>query len=615
MPPRGLAKIWYVDNEGLTEYGLPALVSVDDDMTTTSLMHQRAAENPDRPYCEYKNRQGEWITVTLREFSDRVDAAAKGIAAMGVKTGDSVGLLASTRFEWAVFDFAIMAAGALTVPIYPSSSASQLEWIVSDAALRLLIVETPKNAALALSVPGVPQVLTIEGDEPAVDVLVAAGHHVTDAELTARTTGIKAGDIASLVYTSGTTGNPKGVELTHGNLVEHALNAAAYPELQNLTSPGKRILLFLPLAHVLARHLEILTMASGMTLGFAPSPTTLPSDLRGFKPHWMLAVPRVLETFYNTAEAKTGGGTKQKLFRWSAEVSRRTAAARAKGRVSPLLAVQMRVADALVLHKVREAMGGEMQYIVSGGARLSPSLAYFYAGIGVTVLEGYGLTESSAPATCNPQNAPRVGTVGLPLPGCTVRIAEDGEVLIKGSNVFAGYHHHPEVTAEVLKDGWFATGDLGHLDADGYLAITGRKKEIIVTDAGKNVQPAGLEDAIRPDPVIQEVIVVGDAKPFIGALISLDQAMLRNWLSMNGLPVMTVAEASQHPDVKAHLKAIINEANKGVSKAEAVRRWRVLPRELTEADGEISASLKVRRRVVMDHFADLVDDMYATPGR
>ncbi|HZJ39871.1 MAG TPA: AMP-binding protein, partial [Demequina sp.] len=362
-------------------------------------------------------------------------------------------------------------------------------------------------------------------------------------------------------------------------------------------------------------HLEILSMASGMTLGFSPSLTTLPADLKSFRPHWMLAVPRVLEAFYNTTDARTGGGMKQRLFRWAADVSRRASVRRHVGRLGPLLAVQFRIADSLVLHKVREAMGGDLQYVVSGGARLSPALAHFYSGLGVTVLEGYGLTESSAPATCNPQDAPRVGTVGPPLPGCTVRIADDGEVLIKGPNVFPGYHHRDDLTAEVLRDSWFATGDLGSLDADGYLRITGRKKEIIVTDAGKNVQPAGLEDAIRPDPIIQEVIVVGDGKPFIGALISLDEQMLRAWLSGRGLPAMTVAQAADSADVKAHLKVVIAAANEGVSKIEAIRKWRVLPRELTEADGEFSASMKVRRKVVLEHFADVFDDIYATPRR
>lgn len=604
-----------VDKSSVRQFGLPGLVTAGNDISTTRLMRERAAAHPDRLYCEYKSATGSWVPVTLQQFEEQVIAVAKGLAASGVKPGGSVGLMASTRYEWALFDFAIMAAGAVTVPIYPSSSPSQVAWIASDAALTLLIVETPKTAALMKDLPGEVRVLAIDGDPPAVDALVAEGTGVTHEALESRRSGLTPDHVASIVYTSGTTGNPKGVELTHRNLVEHALNAAAYPDLHKLTSPGKRILLFLPLAHVLARHLEILSMASGMTIGFAPSPATLPGDLKSFRPHWMLAVPRVLEAFYNTADTRTGGGIKQRLFRWAARVSRRASARRQHGGLGAILATQLRIADLLVLHKVRDALGGQMQFVVSGGARLSPDLAHFYTGLGVTVLEGYGLTESAAPATCNPQDAPRVGTVGPPLPGCTIRIADDGEVLIKGPNVFAGYHRRDDLTAEALSDGWFATGDLGSLDADGYLRITGRKKEIIVTDGGKNVQPAGLEDAIRPDPIIQEVIVVGDGKPFIGALIALDAQMLTSWLASRGLPKMTIQQACESTEVAAHLKSLIVTANAGVSKAEAIRKWRVLPRELTEAEGEFSASMKVRRQVVIDHFAEVMEEMYATSRR
>ena len=599
-----------MDKAARTEFGLPALVAIADDYTVISLLRERATEHPDRTYCEHKNKSGGWVPVTLAEFRQQVEVVAKGIVASGVKRGDCVGLQASTRYEWALFDFAIMAAGAMTVPIYPSSSALQLEWIVADSALTMLIVETPKNRALAETVVNGPKLLTIDGDNGAVATLTELGAATTDAELAKRTADQRLDEVASVVYTSGTTGNPKGVELTHRNLVEHALNAAAYPDLHEVTKPGNRLLLFLPLAHVLARHLEILSLASGMTIGFAPSPATLPSDLKTFKPHWMIAVPRVLEAFYNTAEARTGGGINQKLFNWAARVSRDAAAARQRGGLGPILTLELAIADRLVLHKIRDAMGGQMRFIVCGGAKLAPKFGYFYTGLGVSVLEGYGLTESSAPTTCNPQFASLVGTVGPPLPGCTVRIADDGEVLLKGPNIFAGYRHAPELTAEVLKDGWFATGDLGSLDANGYLTLTGRKKEIIVLDAGKNVQPAGLEDAIRTDPIVQEVVVIGDGQAFVAALIALDEPMLAHWLTQRGLPKMTIAEAGAHPDVQAHLKTLVAGANATVSKTEAIRKFRVLPRPLNEAEGEFSASMKVRRKVVIEHFADVVDDIY-----
>ncbi len=596
-----------MDTGDLTEFGLPALVTLDTDETVTSLLRARAAANPDRTYCEFKH-EGGWKPVSLAEWEHLVSAVAKGIAATGVKRGDTVGLMASTRYEWALFDMAIMAAGAMTVPIYPSSSASQVNWIAEDARLALLIVETSRMGTIASGLAHSPRVLVI--DDGAVADLTAAGADMTDDDLWARTADARLDDTASIVYTSGTTGNPKGVELTHRNLVEHALNAAAYPDLHEVTQPGSRLLLFLPLAHVLARHLEILSLASGMTIGFAPSPATLAGDLKSFKPHWMIAVPRVLEAFYNTVESRTGGGVKGKLFRWAAAVSRSAARAEESGRPSPLVKAQLALADRLVLHRVREAMGGQMRFIVCGGARLSPDFGYFYSGFGVRVLQGYGLTESSAPTTCNPQFAARMASVGMPLPGCSVRIAADGEVLLKGPNIFSGYRGAPELTAEVLTDGWFATGDLGSLDADGYLTITGRKKEIIVLDAGKNVQPAGLEDAIRPDPLIQEVVVVGDGMPYVVALVSLDEQMLPAWLKQRGLPAVGVAEAAELPEVQAHVKSLVGVANATVAKAEHIRRFRVLPRSLSEAEGEFSASLKVRRHIVAEHFAELVDQMY-----
>lgn len=595
----------------IAEFGLDTLVHLDDDFTVAAMLRQRAADNPDRPYCEYKDGSGAWVTVTLAEFEAKVNGVAKGIVALGVKPGQTVGLMASTRFEWAVMDFAIMVAGALTVPIYPSSSAGQIEWIATDAKLQLIVVETARQQQLAESISNAPPVLAMDGDPGAVAHLEQAGAKVTDAALAKLTKDQRLDDVASLVYTSGTTGNPKGVALTHRNCVEHAVNAYTYPDLHDLTSPERRILLFLPLAHVLARHLELLTLASGMTLGFAPSPATLAGDLQGFKPNWMLAVPRVLEAFYNTVSTRAGGGIKGRLFAWAAGMSRRASEAREAGRLGPLLKAKLAIADALVLKKVRAAMGGQMKYIVCGGAKLSPSLAHFYSGLGVTVLEGYGLTETSAPATCNPQHAPRAGTVGLPLPGTTIRIADDGEVLIKGLGVFAGYHQRPDVTADVLtEDGWFASGDLGTLDADGYLSITGRKKEILVTSGGKNVQPAGLENVIRPDQIVQEVVVIGDGEAFVAALISLDTAMLKAWLKQRGLPDVPPTEAAELPDVKEHLRGLVKAANETVSKAEGIRTWRVLPRELSEAEGELTASLKVKRHAVMAHFDDVVRQIY-----
>lgn len=597
------------------EVSAPALVNLASNSTVASVLRDRAAEFPDRTYCEYKDRSGNWIAISLKEFSERVAAVAKGLIATGIGPGDTVALMAATRYEWALLDMAIMTAGAMTVPLYPSSSRSQVEWITEDAQLALVVVETPRMAQQLEGVKGLPRVIAIDGDDGAVAALSQAGVGVSDEDLLARTANARLDDIASIVYTSGTTGNPKGVELTHRNFVEHAMNAAAYPDLYELTHPGSRLLLFLPLAHVLARHLEILSLVSGMTIGFSPSPATLANDLKSFRPNWIIAVPRVLEAFYNTVDARTGGGIRQKLFRWAAAVSRRVAYRKEKGSVGPVLATKLAIADRLVLHKIRDAMGGQMRFIVCGGARLSQDFGAFYTGIGIAVLQGYGLTESAAPSTCNPQTGSRLATVGPPLPGCAIRIADDGEVLLKGPNIFSGYRHAPELTADVMQDGWFATGDLGSIDDAGHLIITGRKKEIIVLDSGKNVQPAGLEDAIRPDPLVQEVVVIGDGKAYIAALISLDEAMLPGWLQRHGLEKMTVAEAAQHPEVLAHVGALVKRANERVSSVEAIRKFRIVPRSLTEAEGEFSASMKVRRHIVVDHFSALVDELYPSRDR
>ncbi|WP_082098891.1 AMP-dependent synthetase/ligase [Demequina iriomotensis] len=596
----------------LAESTTPLMIRTADDYTFTSLLRDRVEADPERTFAEYKDESGAWVKVSRARFQADVSAAAKGLIAMGVAPAQTVGLQANTRYEWTVLDFAIQAAGAITVPVYPSSSAHQLQWMCDDAGLTFLIVETEAMAQVARDLEGTRRLLVIDGDEePALDVLAEAGATVDDATLAAATADVRADDVATIVYTSGTTGRPKGVALNHRAFVEHALNGAAHPDLGTLAHNDARILLFLPLAHVLARHVEVLALACEAVLGFAPTHKTLASDLRTFKPTWLMAVPRVLETFYNVVDERTGGGVKQKLFRWSAFVARKVDEARGRGGHGIVLRAQLAIADALVLNKVRDALGGNLRHIVCGGARLVPRVSHFYGGLGIAVMEGYGTTEIAGPMTINPPSDVRVGTVGFPYPGGTVRIAEDGEVLAQGPNLFVGYWNNPEATAEVVTDGWYHTGDLGSIDADGYLSITGRKKEILVTAGGKNVQPASLEDAIRPYALIQEVVVVGDGKPFIGALLSIDETMLPGWLKSKGLPSMTAAEAAEHATVREHLQHIIDQANALVSRAEAIREWRVLPRELSEHYEEMSASLKVRRKQVEEHFADVIAGIYA----
>ncbi|WP_062527769.1 AMP-dependent synthetase/ligase [Demequina rhizosphaerae] len=591
----------------------PQLIHKPGDYTFTSLLRDRVAEDPARIFGEYKDESGAWVEVSRARFQADVTRAAKGLLAHGIAPTQTVGLQANTRYEWVVIDFAIQAAGAITVPVYPSSSAHQLAWIREDADLAMLIVENDTMAAAAREMDTPPRLLVIDGDEePALDVLAEAGAIIDDATLADATADVRADDVATIVYTSGTTGRPKGVALSHRAFVEHSLNGAAHSEFGTLADGDARILLFLPLAHVLARHVEVLALACEAVIGFAPTHKTLASDLQTFKPTWLMAVPRVLETFYNVVDERTGGGIKQRLFRWSAFVARKVDEARVRrGRHGIVLRAQMAVANALVLNKVRAALGGNLRHIVCGGARLVPRVSHFYGGLGIAVMEGYGTTELAGPMTVNPPTDVRVGTVGYPYPGGTVRIAEDGEVLAQGPNLFSGYWRNPEATAEVMTDGWYHTGDLGSIDADGFLSITGRKKEILVTAGGKNVQPASLEDAIRPYALIQEVVVVGDGKPFIGALLSIDEAMLPGWLKSKGLSLMSAAEAAKDATVREHIQYIIDQANTLVSRAEAIREWRVLPRELSEAHEEMSASLKVRRKQVEDHFADIIDGIYA----
>lgn len=597
----------------IVEITTPSSIVIDDSLSLYGLVRQRALAAPLRTFGEHKDQSGRWVQVSLQRFDADVREAAKGLVARGIGPGDTVGLWANTRYEWSVIDMAIQAVGAVTVPIYPSSSALQIQWIHDDARLTLLVVETAAMAVIARALSAAPPVIAI--DEDALAALRSAGETVADDALETARAGVLVDDVATIVYTSGTTGRPKGVQLTHRNFVQHAIAAVDHPDFGHIADGDTRVLLFLPLAHVFARFEFVLSVHMGSVIGFAPNVKTLAADMRAFRPTWIPAVPRVLETVYNKADASAGGGVKQRLFRWAARVARESSIARHEGRrASVALRSKCFVADRLVWSKMRAALGGQLKYLVMGGARLSPKVGHFFSGIGMVVMEGYGSTETSAPHTCNPPLTSRVGDVGIPFPGCTVRIAPDGEVLAKGANVFAGYRGQPEASAEVLRDGWFHTGDLGAINDAGHLVITGRKKEILVTAGGKNVQPAGLEDIIRPYPLVQEVVVVGDGRPFIAALIAFDEAMLPVWLRSKGLPAMDVEAAAAHPVVRSHVQTIVDQANATVSVAESIRKWRVLPRELTEAHEELSASMKVRRAKVSEHFADAISEMYAEPG-
>jgi long-chain acyl-CoA synthetase len=598
----------------MDEISAPRIVEVDPSRNLNDLLASRVAADPSAPMVERRTgADGAWAALSARDFDAEVVAVAKGLVARGVRPGDHVGIMSRTRYEWTLLDWASWAAGAVPVPLYETSSAEQVQWILSDADVRLLVVETEAHAATVAEVrdraPSLADVLTI--DSGAVATLVAEGADVEDAEITRRRGLADLADVATIIYTSGTTGRPKGAELTHENFYSLTVNAVeAVPEV--FKQPGARTLLFMPLAHVFARFIGVLVVAGGTVLGHTPDTKTLLEDLGTFRPTYLLSVPRVFEKVYNSSEQKAAAGGKLRIFHWAVA----TGIAYSRALDDPKgpgigLKVRHKVADALVFKKLRHALGGQTRYAVSGGAPLGERLGHFYRGIGVRILEGYGLTETTAPTSVNRPASTRIGSVGTQLPGCAVRIAEDGEILLKGHHVFRGYHNNEQATREALVDGWFRTGDLGSLDDDGYLRITGRKKEIIVTAGGKNVAPAVLEDRIRAHALVSQCVVVGDQRPFIGALVTLDPEGLPGWASMHGKGEMTVEEAAKDPDVLAALDAAVTRANQAVSRAESIRKFTVLTTDFTVENGYLTPSLKVKRSEVLKDFAGDIETIYA----
>ena len=599
------------------EAATPGLGVLAPGMSIPRILADRLAAAPEGTIFERKSALGtEFVPVTTRAFAADVMAVARGIVALGVAPGERVAILSRTSYEWTLLDFAAWSAGAVPVSIYETSSAAQIEWIVSDSEVKVVFAETQAQAGLARAlirkVPGLEKVFVIDDD--AVSQLVEAGAGVAEDEVARRTAAVGMDALATIIYTSGTTGRPKGVELTHGNFVSLVVNGSDDPNFSEVVrGENKRTLLFMPLAHVFARFVEVLCVYSGAVMGHVPDARNLVADLDAFRPTFLLAVPRVFEKVYNAADAKAGSGARQSIFRWAAKVaiSYSRALETAAG-PSVALKAQRAAADALVYGKIRAAMGGNLDYAVSGGGPLGERLGHFFRGIGVVVLEGYGLTEVGAPTTVNRPGLVKIGTVRPPYPGTAVRIADDGQVLVKGGNVFRGYHNAPEATAESFDpDGWFITGDLGTLDDDGYLRITGRKKEIIVTAGGKNVAPAVLEDRLRGHPIVSQVVVVGEGKPFIGALVTLDADMLPGWLANHRLPAMSVEEASTNIQVLAALDRAVTRANEAVSRAESIRKIRVLPLDFTEANGYLTPSMKVKRALVLQDFAGEVESIYS----
>ena len=600
------------------EISAPPLTPVHDAMTCPWALAERVRTSPDAPLISRKSSVGgRWREMSARAFHDQVRQVAAGLAARGLGPGDAIGIMAHTSYEWTLIDFAAWEAGLVVVPIYETSSAEQARWIITDAAVRLVVVEDAAMetvlTTLAATAPELDELQVLSIAKGAVTDLMAAGapaDSAADADLDARSARLRSTDLATIVYTSGTTGRPKGVELTHGNLIHLSVNAVAHvPEV--LQAPEVRALLFLPLAHVLGRFVEIAIICSPAgVLGHTPDVKNLVTDLASFRPTFVIAVPRVFEKIYNAADARSAGA-RQKVFRLAAK----TAIAYSRALDTPDgpsrgLRAQRAVFDRLVFSTLRGLLGGRVAHVISGGGPLGERLGHFYRGAGVTVLEGYGLTETAAPCTVNLPAATRIGSVGRPLPGISVRLDEDGEILIKGIGLFRGYHNNPAATAEALDDGWLRSGDLGSLDDDGFLRITGRKKELIVTAGGKNVAPAVLEDRLRGHPLVSQVLVVGDGRPCIGALITLDAEMLPLWLAGHGLEDMDPVQAASDPRVRAALERAVARANEAVSRAESIRTFTVLPGDFTVANGLLTPSLKVRRAQAQERFAEEIDALY-----
>ncbi|MEU1243165.1 long-chain fatty acid--CoA ligase [Micromonospora parva] len=602
----------------MREFSVPPIVTVGDAANLTDPVWDNAEVAPDtvqfaRPVPSADGTVTAWTEVTCLQFRDEVAAVARGLIAAGIEPGVRVGLMSRTRYEWTLLDYAIWAVGAVTVPIYETSSAEQAAWILEDSNAVAVVVETEAHAALVAGVrhrlPELGQVWQI--DTGGVDELVTTGAAVELAEVERRRKAVRADDLATIIYTSGTTGRPKGCVLSHRNMYADIANAV--PVLPNLFNTGASTLLFLPLAHAFARLIQIGVVQARATMAHCADTKNLVAELQAFRPTFVLSVPRVFEKVYNAAKQKAEADGKGGIFARAEQVAiAYSEALETPGGPGLALRAQHVVFDRLVYRKLRAALGGRCRDAISGGAPLGARLGHFFRGIGVTVLEGYGLTETSPAAAANLPTGTRIGTVGRPLPGVTVRIEDDGEILISGELIFQGYWRNETATAETISaDGWFRTGDLGQLDSDGYLSITGRKKELIVTAGGKNVAPAVLEDLVRAHPLISQCVVVGDGKPFIAALVTIDEEALPAWLESTGLPRDTpVEQLREHEGLRKEIQTAIDVANEAVSKAEAIKVFRVLPQDFTETTGELTPSLKVKRQVVHKTYAAEIADIY-----
>jgi long-chain acyl-CoA synthetase len=597
------------------EFSVPAPFTVGEHDNIVATVFEYERDDPETVIFQ-RLVDGAWTDVTCADAAAQIRSAAQGLIAQGVQAGDRVVIFSATRYEWAILDLAILAVGAVTVPIYETSSAEQVRWVLSDSGAVLAFAETDAHTTMVNELigdlPALRRVLQIDGSgTSALEQLSQEGASVDPAELTARLDALRSQDPATLIYTSGTTGRPKGCQLTHSNLVYETRGAKEV--LPTLLRKGERLLIFLPLAHVLARALTLCALQNKVVVGFTSDIKNLVPMFGVFKPTVVVSVPRVFEKVYNTAAQNAANDGKGRIFAIAAQTAVDWSEACDRGGPGLLLRAKHALFDRLVYHKLRAALGGDCRASVSGGAPLGARLGHFYRGVGLTVYEGYGLTETSAAITVNQVDAIKVGTVGKLLPGNSLRIADDGELLVRGGVVFHGYWHNDQATSEAMEDGWFKTGDLGEVDDDGFLTITGRKKEIIVTAGGKNVAPAVLEDQLRAHPLISQAMAVGDARPFVGALITIDPEAFEGWKQRNSKPAAaSVSDLVTDPDLTAEVDAAVKQANLAVSHAESIRKFRILPVDFTEDTGELTPTMKVKRKVVAEKFAEDIDAIYAT---
>nr|WP_256736207.1 long-chain fatty acid--CoA ligase [Mycolicibacterium hippocampi] len=599
------------------EFTVPASFTVNEYDSIASSVYSHERDNPDHVILQ-RLVDGTWVDVTCSQAAGEIRSVAQGLIADGIQPGDRVAILSATRYEWPILDFAILSIGAVTVPIYETSSAEQVQFVLADSGAVAAFAETDDHAgrieAQRDSLPQLRKVYRIEGSgRAAVDELTEAGRTVDAAVVEERLAGTRSSDPATLIYTSGTTGRPKGCQLTHSNLLYEIRGAKeCFPDH---LAKGEKLLVFLPLAHVLARALTIGAFANGVTLGFTSDIKNLVPMLAVFKPTLVVSVPRVFEKVYNTAELNAENGGKGKIFAAAADTAIEWSKAQETGGAGLVLKLKHAVFDKLVYGKLRAALGGECHAAISGGAPLGARLGHFYRGVGLSIYEGYGLTETSAAITVNRVGDLRVGSVGKLLPGNSMKLGEDGELLVKGGVVFSGYWGNETETDAVFSGEWFHTGDLGAIDDNGFLTIVGRKKEIIVTAGGKNVAPALLEDRLRAHPLISQAMAVGDAQPFIAALITIDPEAFPGWKERNGKDGgATVADLATDPDLRSEVELAVKEANQAVSKAEQIRKFRILPVDFTEDTGELTPTLKVKRKIVAEKFAADIDALYAKEG-